>query len=353
MKIYQKFLSKKFFKNFLILFFALEIFFTGIDLMQNFKYLPDSANLQIIYAVNMFLTFMNYTLPLSLVFAMISTIFGLIKSNELVAIYSLGASKNDIIKPIFLISLLATIFYVALGFTPFMQAKDKAYSIKKRGTLSSYTENLFLKSGEDYIAIKELFVFKKEANDIKIFKTENGNLREIIDAKKAYFKGDHWELENVLRSIKPDISKKDAKMKFENLKSLSTLEGFKPKIIDNLFKGEGQLTIQDSFSAMDILKKEHINSDKLRAHLYIMIAFPFFAPIVILGLFYPLPMQRRSANMALLSSVYIFSTLIIWGLLFTMSKISLNGALSPEMGILFPLLLLLFGSIFLMYKKRL
>jgi lipopolysaccharide export system permease protein len=352
MKIYQKFLSKKFFKNFLILFLALEFFFTGIDLMQNFKYLPDSANLQIIYSVNMFLNFMNYTLPLSLVFAMISTVLGIIKSNELVAIYSLGASKKDIIKPIFFISLLATISYVALGFTPFMQAGDKAYNIKKTGSISNATENLFLKSGEDYIAIKELFPFKKEATDIKIFKTKDGSLKEIIDAKKAYFKDDHWELEEVLRSIKPDISKKDAKMEFENLDRFTTLQGFKPKIIDNLFKGEGQLTIQDSFSAIDILKKESINSDKIRAHLYIMMAFPFFAPIAILGLFYPLPMQRRSANMALLSSVYIFSVLIIWGLLFTMSKISQNGALSPEMGILLPLFVLFLGSSYLVYKYK-
>ncbi len=351
-KIYQKFLAKRFFKNFIILFLALELFFTGIDLMQNFKSLPHSANLQVIYAANKFLSFINYTLPLSLVFAMINTIFSLIKSSELVALYSLGASKKDIIKPIFIISLIATISYILLGFTSFTKADDKAYNIKKYGTLDISTKNLFLKSKDNYIAINELYPLSKRAKNIKIFKTDNGDLKEIIEAKSGEFVANKWQLEDIKQIIKPDLKMPDAKLKIAQKKKMITLEDFNPEVIDNLFKGEGELNIQNSLLAMKMLKNEGIKSDKIRAHLYDMVAFPLFAPIVILGLFYPLPMQRRGSNIALLSSAYIFATLIIWGLIFTMSRIAQNGAIIPEYGILLPIFLLMLGASYMVYKYK-
>jgi lipopolysaccharide export system permease protein len=348
LKIYQRFLAKRYFKNFLILFLALEFFFTGIDLMQNFKYLPPSANLQIIYGVNKFLGFSNYTLPLSLVFAMISTIFALIKSSELVALYSLGLSKKEIIKPIFFIASLITLLYITLGFTGFTSANYKADNIKKYGQVSIATNDLFLKSQNNYIAIKELYPLKKEAQGIKIFKTKGTQLEEIIEAQRATFENNRWSLSDVKTIIKDPIKQK---LTITHQKQLFALENFRPEVIDNLYKGEGGLSIQNSLLAMGMLKKEHIDDSKIRAHLYIITIFPLFAPIIILALFYPLPLQRRGSNLALLSSTYIFSTLLIWGVIFTLSKIALNGTLSPEMGIIFPIALLIVFATIIIYKE--
>ena len=347
LKLYQKFISKRYIKNFIILFLALELFFTGIDLMQNFKYLPNSANLQIVYTYNKFLSFINYTLPLSLVFSMISTIFNLIKSSELVALYSLGNSKQDIIKPIFLISLFITFAYISLGFTNFTSSSYKADNIKKHGTISTTTNDLFLKSKNNYISIKRLNPIKKEAEGIKIFKSDKGKLKEIIKSKKGTFQSNSWILNDVniikIKKDRLDISQKN---------SLKALKDFKPEVIDNLYKGRGGLNIIDSILAIKLLKKEHIDTKRVLAHLYNMIIFPLFAPIVILALFYPLPLQRRGTNIALLSSVYIFSTMLIWGVIFTMSRIAQNGTISPFMGIVFPIILLLLATIYIVFKHK-
>ncbi len=352
MKIYQKFLLKLYFKNFLILFLALELFFTGIDLMQNFKHLPPSANLQIIYTSNIFLNFINYTLPLSLIFAMLTTIFQLIRSNELVSLYALSTSKREVITPIFVLSLLITLLYIFLNTSNFVKANEFADSIKKRGEISNTSRDLFLKSGKDYIYIETLLPLKKEGKNIKIFHTNNADVDYILSAKTAYFKENAWELRDITKTIKPDINQKDAKLQQIKIDSMIALKGFKPQIIDNLFKGKSKLTIQDSFSAIKLLNTQGLKTDKIRANLYIMIAFPLFAPIALLALFYPMPTQRRSANLALLSTFYIFAILMLWGLLFTMAKISSNGAILPEFGILIPLLLLLLLSVYLIYKNR-
>ncbi len=352
MSIYQKFLAKLFLKNFIILFLAMELFFTGIDLMQNFKNLPPSANLQIIYASNIFLNFVNYTLPLSLIFAMLSTIFQLIRSNELVSLYALGASKRDVITPIFLLSLFITFLYIMLNTSHFVKANEYADSIKRNGEISDTTKNLFLKSNNDYIYIETLNPLKKEGTNIKIFKTKKSDVTHIITAKKAYFKEDHWELQEVRELRKPKIDASDAKLTYRDIKTMNALEGFKPQIIDNLFKGKSKLTIQDSFLAISLLNKQDLKTDKIRANLYIMIAFPLFAPLAILALFYPLPAQRRESNIALLSSLNILGVLMLWGLLFTMAKIATNGAILPELGILLPLFILLLLSLYIIYKNR-
>ncbi len=352
MKIYQKFLLKRYIKNFLILFLALSLFFTGIDLMQNFKSLPHSANLQIIYTVNKFMSFVSYTLPLSLVFAMFNTIFSLIKSSELVAIYALGVSKWKIIQPIFLLSILLTLGYILLGFTSFAQADDRAENIRKYGTISIATNNIFIKSHNDYVAIQALTPLKKEATGVKIFRTKAGHLDEVISAKHAHFINNQWNLESVTQTKlqKPDTEA--GKLQIKHLTTYSALHDFNPDVLTNLFKGTGKLNIRDTLLAMKLSDREGMDGGSIRAHLYILILFPLFAPIVILGLFFPLPLQRRGSNLALLSSLYIFGSLLIWGIIFTMSRIATNGALSPEAGILLPLILLLLGALYLMKRYR-
>ena len=79
MKIITIYLLKKYFLNFIIVLASLEFFFVGIDFLQNFKDLPQSANLQLLYLLyNSFFT-LTLTLPLSLSFAWVITLVMIIK----------------------------------------------------------------------------------------------------------------------------------------------------------------------------------------------------------------------------------------------------------------------------------
>ena len=72
-------------------------FFVGIDIVQVFHKLPNSANLQLLYMIyNTFFT-LTMTLPLSLVFAWIVMLTSLFKNNELISFYALNISPKDIL----------------------------------------------------------------------------------------------------------------------------------------------------------------------------------------------------------------------------------------------------------------
>jgi len=353
MKIYQKFIAKLYLKNFLLIFLALEFFFIGMDLLQNLKNISSSANLQVLYTVNQLLYYINFTLPLSLIFAMLLSLFNILKSNELVSLYALGVSKNSLIKPIFTIASIITLFYILLNFVPdFVHAYEKSKNIKKYNTPEKTTSELFLKSQDTYAYIDQLIPEKKEGKNLKIFLTKEHRLTEILEAKTAIFKDNYWKLLNVTSIKIPELNSttKNKKLIFSNLEFKEVLHGFKPKIIDTLFQRLSKLTIQDAFYAISFLKTEDLNSDKIRSNLYTMLVFPLFAPIVIYGLFFPFPAQRRGTNIALLSTIYIFSILSIWGILFTLAKISANGSISPEYAILVPIAVLAIVAIYLSRK---
>lgn len=75
MKLFEKYIIQNYLKNFFVIFIALDLFYVGVDLLTNYNNIPDSANLQILYALFQGMNAVNYVLPLSIVFGMIVTYF--------------------------------------------------------------------------------------------------------------------------------------------------------------------------------------------------------------------------------------------------------------------------------------
>ncbi len=353
MRIFQKYLVGLYLKNLLIVFSALSLFYVGIDILQNLKDLPPSANLQTLYFLYKFLDSINYLLPISLIFAMIFTKLGMIKNNELVSLYSFGISKNSIITPIFFISLIITLIHILLNATPFAYAGEYAKNIKKYHRASSGSNDLFLKNFDTYIYIKHLNPFKKEAENLKLFVTRNGDLEKIIKAEKAVFKNNSWELEEVTIIKKPKVSLQNGgKLEIESKKSLKTLKNFKPKIIKNVFEGKTNFSIIDAYYAIKLLKPQEINVEKIKGILYLLTVFPLFAPFFILASFYYIPISARFFDTALFGTIFILSSLVLWGILFILAKITINGILLPEIGIVLPVSVLIITAISLYIKHK-
>ena len=356
MLLFQKFLSRLYVKKFLLLFIAFELFFVGFDLLRNLKRLPDSANLQILYTVNKFLEFINYTLPLSLIFALLLAILQIIKSNELVTLYALGVSKERVARPFLIIASLLTLIYIGLNTLPyFVQSMETSTNIRRVGTISSISSSIFIKSGDNYAYIERLNPHNKSAEGMKVFRIEHGDLKEIIEAKRGRFKNDHWELEDVMILHKPRLDPthlQDAKLTITTHKKRDVLTGFTPRIIDTLFQSSPRLTIQDSILAMELLNKQKLRTEKVRANLYMMLFFPLFAPITIFGLFFLFPTQHRGSNLPVFTTLVIFGTLVVWGIIFTLTQIALNGAISPEAGIILPIVLLAAAAFYIYRKYR-
>jgi len=340
-KLYQRYIIFHYLKNFFIIFLALEFFYVGIDVLSNYTKFPDSANLQLLYIVFKTLDAVNYSVPLSIVFAMIVTKFSMIKSNELVTLYAIGVTKKSVVRPLFLSALSISIVYISLNFTSFAYAYEYSRNLLRYSTISTSSTGLFLKNDDQYIYFSELDPIKKQAVGIKIFTVKDNNLRQIISAKSGYFTEGNWVLKDVLITTKP-IVKSITDQALTKIKhdEYITLKDFRPKIIENINKGKYNMSIIDTIDALKFFASQNVNLDRVKTLLYTHLFFPLFAPFLVVILFYRLPISSRFFNVAVLSFVFIFTTLSVWGILFILSKLSSTSVVFPELGVILPIFLL-------------
>jgi lipopolysaccharide export system permease protein len=353
MKLFQKYIIFNYIKNFLIIFVSLEFFYVGIDVLANYTKFPDSANLQLLYMVFKGLDAVNYSVPLSIVFAMIVTKFSMIKSNELVTLYSIGITKRAIVRPLFLSAMSISLIYISLNFTSFAYANEYSKNLLKYSTISTSSTALFLKNDDQYVYFKKLDPIKKYALGIKVFTVKDNDLESIISAKSGYFYKDSWVLLDVIIKNKPKINSiYDKGITEIHEKKYITLKDFRPKIIENVHKGEYNMSILDTIDALTFFASQDLNLDRIVTLLYSHILFPLFAPFLVVILFYKLPISSRFFNLALFSFVFIFVTLLTWGILFILTKLSANSVIFPELGIILPISLLGLFALTSYYKEN-
>jgi lipopolysaccharide export system permease protein len=352
-KLYQRYVGTLYVKNVFIIFMGLVFFYAGVDLITNFKDLPESANLQLLYVSLNALTAVNYALPLSLVFGMIVSKFSMIRSNELICMYAAGISKTQLLKPLFVCAIGLTGVYIALNFTPFVYAYEYRSHLLKNHRIAPISSDLFLKYEGNYVYIATLDPIRQEAQGIRVFEVDGPQLVRAIEAKRGTFVRNEWVLEEVKVIHKPEVqSLEDEGLRIERHERMGALKGFKPKIIENAHQGGIALSVLDALDALRFFSSQGIDTKGVKTALYTMILFPFFAPLMVVILYFFLPASGRFFNLALLSFIFVIVTLGVWGLLFVLSKFSSGGVILPELAIALPILAMAIGALSLFYKNH-
>lgn len=352
MSILSKFILKKYIINFIIVLISLELFFVGIDYLQNFKNIPSSANLQLLYILyNSFFT-LTLALPLSIVFGWIITLVIFIKNNEFVAFNALGATRKDIFMPVVFTSIFLLISLIMLQMTPLAYSYDQKRKILDNEYFSSTKTDIFLKYDDYYVYFKKLLPLEKKGENIHIFKVINNDVVETIIAEKAYFQNNRWYVVDAKIITKPEnINIDESKLDIRYEKFLHTLDGFKPKILDSVYENKSEFSILDAISALILLKEQGINTQKIRGIIYNQLIIPFFVLPIILLVYSFSSLNSRFFNMGKFTSLTIFGTLIVWGFFFMLFKITNSGTITPEISLLFPMLIWLIFSAFIYNKK--
>ena len=193
---------------------------------------------------------------------------------------------------------------------------------------------------------------EKRAENIHIFKVDNMDVIETIQGEKAYFQNDKWYVVNVKITNKPiDVNINESKLDIRYEKFLNTLEGFKPKILDNVYENNSDFSIIDAVSAMILLNEQKINTQKIRSVLYNQIVIPFFVIPLLLLIYAYASLNSRFFNISKFTSVSIFGTLIVWGFFFMLFKFTNGGVLLPEVSILLPMFLWIVISVYFYNRK--
>ncbi|QKF73733.1 lipooligosaccharide transport system, ABC transporter permease component LptG [Aliarcobacter faecis] len=352
MSTLSKYLLEKYLKNFVIVLISLEIFFVGIDYLQNFKNIPESANLQLLYILyNAFFT-LTLALPLSIVFAWIVTLVVFIKNNEFVAFNALGASRKDILSPIVFSALTLIFTLITLQTTPLAYSYDQKKKILDNEYFSSTKNDIFLKFDDYFVYFKKLLPLEQKAEDVHVFKIKDNELVETIIAKTGKFKDDKWEINDVKIVQKPSIIDiNNSKLDIGYIDSLTILEGFKPKILNNVYENKSEYSLFDAISAWMILSKQEINTQKIRSIIYNQLFIPFFIfPILFLIYAYS-SLNSRFFNLGKFVSSSVFGTLVVWGVFFMLYKLTNSGAIIPELSIILPLFMWFLFSTYFYFKK--
>ena len=347
-----RYIAWHYLKYFLIILFALVFFMVGFDVMQAMEKLPDAANLIVLYVV--FKTFfaIDMMLPLSLVFAMIATKIQLIRSNALVAFYALGYSKTDILKPFVVVAGVVIMIYIALHATAFARADEYSNNIRSSSAFLKPTGKLFFTYGNQYIYFGRLYPLQDKAEDIRIFTVEEHELRDVIVADEAYYRGRYWQIVSAHRLTPPQkLSLKGKGITVLEEKDLKLLKGFRPKILDQVYEGKVNFTIIDAIDALLLLSDQNINIDKIKSALYRMFIHPFFVPALIVIIFFFVPISPRFLNVSLFSFGAILATLMTWAILFMMIELSNTKTISSEIGIIVPVMMLFVVSVILWYRN--
>ena len=342
-----KYISFHYIKYFLIILTALMLFLVGFDYMENAGDLSKSANLVLIYVVYKSFFAIDMLLPLSLVFAMVSTKIFLIRSNALVSFYSLGYSRIDVLRPFVVVSTSIILLFISLhSFANFSRADEFSNNIRKNAEYLSPTHDLFFTYKNQYIYISKMLPLEERAEGIRVFSLKENSLKAVLVASKAVYKDDYWYIKQADIITKPDsVSFDSSGMKVSNIHDLKILEGFRPKILDQVYEGKVNFTILNAVNAIFLLKDQNINISTIKGALYKIFVYPFFVPCLVVIIFFFVPISPRFLNVSLFSFGAILATLLVWGVLFMLIELSNNKTISSEVGIVLPIVILLLIAI--------
>jgi len=337
-----KYISLHYLKYFFIIITALVLFLVGFDYMQNAEQLSKSANLVVIYLVYRSFFAIDLLLPLALIFSMISTKIFLIRSNGLVSFYSLGYSRIDILRPFVVVSTSIVIIFILLHSLPsFSRADEFSNNIRKNAEYLSPTRDLFFTYKDKYVYFSKLLPLQERAEDIRIFTLKNNSLKEVLVASSASYRNDFWHIKAADIITKPDdISFDSLGIKISENNDLKTLEGFRPKILDQVYEGKVNFTIMDALDALFLLNNQNINVSTIKGALYKIFIYPFFIPSLVVIIFFFVPVSVRFLNVSLFSFVAIIATLLVWGILFMLIELSNNKTIPSEIGVIAPVIIL-------------
>jgi len=194
-----------------------------LQISRLFSYLN---NLQIDFVNVLFLSFflipnlINVTLPFIIIFGLIIAFIKFDKDKEIIAIFSLGLSIKEILKPFFLISIITIFLYLFLNlfFSPYIydKYKQKEFDLRNSINLDNINISNFIQLDENLI----LDFSKKEDVFEDVFIRFIGENENIVFAKKArIIKKPKKFIFNLSEGFKLSfMNNKIEKLEFENYK---------------------------------------------------------------------------------------------------------------------------------------
>ena len=351
MRLVTLYLIKHYLKNFFILLMGMSFAVVLIDLMQHITSLSGGMNIKILYLFYRWESVLTLIYPVAIVLALVMTKMSFVKENRWVALYSFGYSPKSLLKPMFLTASFIYIIFISLQFTEFSYSKESADAILHQNQANIEINELFFKYDNDFVYVKELDPVKKIIYNVTVFVIDKGLVSTIITFPKANYKDGRWIAHNVTIKSKKYQNGKLSGYFTRETKTLHILEGYKPKVVKLIYEGHS-LTLIDGWNAYTLLKKQNLDTTKIKALLYNKIIMPLFALSMIIIFFFKIPSYQRFMKRELVWAQSIGITLIVWGVLHALFWLAGSGVIRPDFAQPPVIILLTIYAIYLYTKER-
>ncbi|MDM5271338.1 LptF/LptG family permease [Sulfurovum sp. zt1-1] len=344
--LYFSYLAKHYLKNLLVILIGLSLVFSVIDYFQQVSKLEKLGAYQLYYIFYQWEAAVTMLYPLAIVFAVIITKVMLVKNSNIVVLHAFGFSNRKLFTPFLTVALIVYMIFMLLHTTEFSYAKERASHLLKNEYNDYQVKDLFFKYNDAFVYVKNLDPLNKRIEDITIFKVEGNQVQYTIKAPYALYNGSGWDAKDA--RLKTHLYDNDVLQSYrlEYKKSIETLEGYKPKIMESLYEGKA-LNVIDAYHTWRLFSTQKLDSSKIRATLYDKVVTPLFAIAMLLILFFKMPFHARMVNLSTTLALSLGATIVVWGVLFGLGSIGYNGVILPELTTLVPILLLIIYAIYI------
>ena len=351
MKLVTLYLIKHYLKNFFILLFGMSFAVVLIDIMQHFTTLKGGVNLKILYLFYRWESIVAMIYPIVIVLALVMTKMSFVKENRWVALYSFGYTPKSLLNPLVFTIILIYSLFISLQFTTFSYSKESADAILHRSQAHLEVNELFFKYNDNFVYVKELDPVHKIIYDVTIFVIRNKRVIAIITFPKAYYKDGRWIAKDVIVKNKRYKANKLAGYDIKRVKALEILEGYKPKVVKLIYEGHS-LTLIDGYNAYILLKRQNLDTSKIKALLYNKVVMPLFAIALSIIFFFKIPSYQRFMKRELVWAFAIGLTLSIWGILHALFWLASSGVILADLAQPPVVILMLIYAIYLYIKEK-
>lgn len=206
MLIIQKLYIKDFFRVFFILSLGISLLFSIIGLIERIDELM-SGNLSVFmlfkYTIFSMPKYLNYVMPMAILLSSLFIFTQAVKRKEIVAIKSAGGKMNSILSPFLIIGVLLSLtgFFLSEIAVPVLSKEVRSIrnQLTKKDPRIVFREGtVFMKGKGDTVVRIALYLDDRDVSKgVSIYKYDEGELKEKIDAEMAEWDGRQWRLQNV------------------------------------------------------------------------------------------------------------------------------------------------------------
>ncbi|NIT35782.1 MAG: LPS export ABC transporter permease LptG [candidate division Zixibacteria bacterium] len=357
-RILDRYLSTEFFRMWLVALFAFIAIFLVVNLFEKVsKFLEYDVPLGIIVKYYLFMIpyIVKWINPIAVLLGVLFSLGTLSRNLEITAMTAAGLSLRRVMFPVILLGFIISAGVFAFGETVVPYADTQKTEIEtvyvKRLPLLKTIRRINLAyrgRGGRFYYVRVFDGIRNQMRDVRVVeKSEAGELRRLIVAREAVWRGDRWQFRD--GSVRTFRGGGEIKVSYFDKKYFDVPET--PADFMREDKDAETMKFDELATQISNLESSGVDATKERVELYLKISVPL-ANFIVIFLGAPLALQSHRAGLAYGFGLAILLGFMLWGALAVGRAFGQNGTLPPLVAAFLPDTLFGLLGLAMLYRAR-